>query len=351
MNRHVLNLFVLFFALSPLNVLADEQIIYKGWQITVPDEKDREQFKKSILAALDMIETMPEKFRAQARAIREMRYRPVKEGDPPLDGTQMQVIAFFADDGNKQQRYLRIVSQPAFVRPIDYAASIIANGYAAQHSTEGNTHEFICSRLRNSLEIDLALRHPPKTFYDLQANMMRNKKCPSIPVFPENNLWNPSQADLDRQFEVCQELLKKKEFVPAKNCLESGTVRGNSKFQTLLGNMYNAGLGAPVNKEAAVRLWKKAAETGWHAAEYNLGQAYFQGAGVARDYPQSLHYFKRASENPDYSWPQYWIGVIYEQGLGVEKDLGEARKWYKISADRGFADASKRLKELDSTQQ
>ena len=46
---------------------------------------------------------------------------------------------------------------------------------------------------------------------------------------------------------------------------------------------------------------------------------------------------------------QYWLGWCYEYGQGVAKDEKKAVEWYTKAAERGFAAAQDRLKELKST--
>ena len=43
---------------------------------------------------------------------------------------------------------------------------------------------------------------------------------------------------------------------------------------------------------------------------------------------------------------QYTLGEMYETGVGVEVNLDEASKWYKLAAEQGNSEATKKLLKL-----
>ena len=60
--------------------------------------------------------------------------------------------------------------------------------------------------------------------------------------------------------------------------------QGNAYAQTLIGAMYNDGVGVPKNHKTAVKWWKLASVQGLADAQYNLGAMYDKGKGVPQDY-------------------------------------------------------------------
>ena len=105
-----------------------------------------------------------------------------------------------------------------------------------------------------------------------------------------------------------------------------------------LGYMYENGLGVSPDYEEALKWYIKAAEQGDLGAQYNLGCLYYNGEGVSQDYEQAIEWFIKAAEQDDVD-AQYNLGYMYENGLGVSQDYEEALKWYKEAAEQGQVDA------------
>jgi CubicO group peptidase (beta-lactamase class C family) len=73
-----------------------------------------------------------------------------------------------------------------------------------------------------------------------------------------------------------------------------------------------------------------------------LGQMYFYGKGVPRDFKKSFDYFRQAAEMGSGSG-QSWVGYLYQNGQGVSADYGEALRWTKMAAEQGRAFDANRL--------
>jgi hypothetical protein len=87
----------------------------------------------------------------------------------------------------------------------------------------------------------------------------------------------------------------------------------------------------------AVRLYQMAIDNNEHeyTAVYNLGDCYFNGEGVVKDYEEGLRLYIKAAEM-GYPIAMYRLGDCYYNGEGVVKDYGEAFKWYYKSAERNY---------------
>jgi uncharacterized protein len=72
--------------------------------------------------------------------------------------------------------------------------------------------------------------------------------------------------------------------------------------------------------QVALKEWLPLAEQGHAAAQYNLGQMYRNGNGVAQDYAEAVRWYRLAAEQ-GYANAQNNIGVMYDNGNGVSSGL------------------------------
>lgn len=121
----------------------------------------------------------------------------------------------------------------------------------------------------------------------------------------------------------------------------------NSLCQMYLGAIYESGDDVNVKADAveAVKWYQKAAKTGNADAENLLGNMYFSGEGVEKNYEFALKWFQK-SANQDNKYAQYNIGDMYEKGIGVKKDLVMASEFYQRAARQGHEEAQKACKRL-----
>ena len=105
--------------------------------------------------------------------------------------------------------------------------------------------------------------------------------------------------------------------------------------------------------KTAIELFKQAAEKGFAEAQYKLGECYFEGHGVDRNYKEAVNWFLKAAAQgygDAYSWLykgeeegpaelQCILGNCYLTGNGFEADPAKAVKLYHKAADQNNADA------------
>src|SRR5690606_20939646 len=75
--------------------------------------------------------------------------------------------------------------------------------------------------------------------------------------------------------------------------------QGDAEAQTIVGEIYERGLGAEPNYEAAIEWYRRAAEQGYSRAQFNLGTLYEQGPGVPADRLEALNWYRRAWDLPE----------------------------------------------------
>ena len=80
----------------------------------------------------------------------------------------------------------------------------------------------------------------------------------------------------------------------------------------------------------AIRLWRQLAEQGHGASQYNLGEMYYVGKGVAQNYRAAARWYERAAEQ-GIPAAQLDVGVAYALGRGVPQDLEKAYMWLSIA--------------------
>lgn len=75
------------------------------------------------------------------------------------------------------------------------------------------------------------------------------------------------------------------------------------------------------------------------AKEWNhLGNCYYHGQGVEQDYVEAVKWYRKSADQ-GYAWAQNNLGSCYYMGRGVEQDYVETVKWFRKSADQGNAQA------------
>ena len=112
----------------------------------------------------------------------------------------------------------------------------------------------------------------------------------------------------------------------------------------------------------AARVFQMVAEQGDPEAQFSLGTAYMEGAGVSQDLAEAARWFQMAAEQEDYriaqglvrslqaaeqgdsealAAAQFSLGRVYQNGVyqnevgAVSQDLAEAVRWYRMAAEQG----------------
>lgn len=67
--------------------------------------------------------------------------------------------------------------------------------------------------------------------------------------------------------------------------------------------------------------------------QYEIGNKYYRGDGVTKDYGEAVKWFRLAAEQGNAN-AQKKLGWMHERGLGVPRDYEEAIKWYRLGKDK-----------------
>ncbi len=119
---------------------------------------------------------------------------------------------------------------------------------------------------------------------------------------------------------------------------KAAAAKGNSDALFQMGQYYYFGTGVAKNYATAQKWLSKAAAKKNAGAMLLLGEMYKEGLGVKKDFKQSLEWMKKAA-NAGSSDAAYELGEMYEEGSGVPVNMPEAVKWYTVAADKGDVDA------------
>ena len=118
--------------------------------------------------------------------------------------------------------------------------------------------------------------------------------------------------------------------------------QGDAAAQFDLGDRYFNGEGVPQDNGEAVRWFRLAAEQGHARAQASLGFMYGNGEGVPKDDGEAARWYRLAAEQ-GYAAAQYSFGDRYFNGEGVPQDDDEAARWFRLAAEQGYASAQSNL--------
>lgn len=118
---------------------------------------------------------------------------------------------------------------------------------------------------------------------------------------------------------------------------------GDVESQSIVGWCFATGLGTPKNMKQALFWTRKAAEQGNLHAQLNIAECYKNGEeGLTKDPKLAARWYALAAaqEDPD---GQYNLGNFYEMGFGVAKDEKTALEWYSKAAAKGHVQAKEKI--------
>jgi TPR repeat protein/uncharacterized membrane protein YjgN (DUF898 family) len=155
----------------------------------------------------------------------------------------------------------------------------------------------------------------------------------AVKRFPDNPRY---------QYQYGRALLKVHKGEDGVKWYRKAAEQGNAHSQSSMGNMYYAGYGVEKDYAEAIRWYRKAAEQGDADGQVNLGVIYQRGEGVEKDYAEAIRWYRKAAEQEN-ARGQAALGNMYYSGEGVEKDDAEAIRWYRKAAKQGDADGQVNL--------
>lgn len=123
----------------------------------------------------------------------------------------------------------------------------------------------------------------------------------------------------------------KKEFLSA---WDAANEEDDGESMNFLGRCYEFGYGTEKDLKHAAFWYRRSADSGCAAGQYNLGRFYAEGIYVEQDMPMAIAYYRKAADQ-NYTNAQVRLGNCYFSGEGVERDYEKAAKLYRKAADAG----------------
>jgi TPR repeat protein len=112
-----------------------------------------------------------------------------------------------------------------------------------------------------------------------------------------------------------------------------------------LAEMYDRGLGVPVDKTASFQHLQRAADLGSPSASYLVARTY--QAASNKDPKQAMKWFEKAALQ-QFPAAMMALGDMYRNGDGVTADIRKAYMWYLLAGVYGSPDAQKTVDSLGS---
>ena len=106
---------------------------------------------------------------------------------------------------------------------------------------------------------------------------------------------------------------------------EMGSELGQSNAAWLL--MHGYGYSGPHAAQLAISLYQRAAAQGNHEALLQVGDSYYYGKGVPRDWTQAAAMYAEASQHR-IAQASYNLGFMHEYGAGLPQDIHLAKRYY-----------------------
>jgi len=117
--------------------------------------------------------------------------------------------------------------------------------------------------------------------------------------------------------------------------LHNAARQGDVSAQYTLGDSYYYGKEVQKDFSAAIKWFRGAAEQGYLPAQYSLGNCYRYGNGIPHDYEKAVKWYRLAAEQ-GYKAAQYSLGKCYYYARGTPKDYEQAVKWHRLAAEQGY---------------
>lgn len=160
-----------------------------------------------------------------------------------------------------------------------------------------------------------------------------------IMLFVPVTSWS---ADLQKGIRAAQS----GNFQKAFNEFQEHALNGSAHAQSLLGEMYFRGDGVEKDYLLARKWFRRSAEQGWANAYYKLGMLYRKGLGVRSNNVSAAFWYRIGAERGDTN-AQKDLGILYALGEGVDRNLLFAHMWTNIAARNGSNRSAEIRNELE----
>ncbi len=168
--------------------------------------------------------------------------------------------------------------------------------------------------------------------------------------------WQPALATSnsdasEARFNKAVQSIKKKNYKSAHKHLHHLAKKHHAKSLTLLGLLYEKGVGVEKDWNKAFLYYKESAEAGLPEGESRLGHFLLDcGEAIEQDSNAAFQWLEKAA-NHGVAEAQATLGELYYQGSKLPKNNSQAARWLKQAADQGNAKAQETLSRIPAVDQ
>lgn len=124
------------------------------------------------------------------------------------------------------------------------------------------------------------------------------------------------------------------DYATAWKVLRPLALRGDAEAQLKIGEMYFFGWGVTKEYPKAKFWFLRAAQQGIAEAAYKLGTMYSNGYGLKKDDVKAFSWYQLAA-GQGHPKAQFGLGAGYASGQGVQQNVVLAYMWFTLSAEQG----------------
>jgi len=122
---------------------------------------------------------------------------------------------------------------------------------------------------------------------------------------------------------------------------------GHAAAQFELSMLCAKGIGVPENQTEATRWLREAAEQGHPKAAWKMSRRYAEGRGVPKSDTDEVAWVRRAADLGNLQ-AMFSLGSRHREGTGVHRDAGRAHMWFNLARALGGAEATPLLSRLEA---
>ena len=97
----------------------------------------------------------------------------------------------------------------------------------------------------------------------------------------------------------------------------------------------------------ATKWYRKAANQKHELAQYEVGNCYYLGRGVERNYAEAVEWYKAAARQ-DNADAGFALAICYYYGNGIAQDTEQAFVWFRWAAKQGHKKAQEFIAAADA---
>ncbi len=167
----------------------------------------------------------------------------------------------------------------------------------------------------------------------------------SEPAFASSSQNAEAQTRENDFLDAC-DCVKKRKFADAYSKLKVLADSNHAKSITLMGYLYEKGVGVEKDLNKAAQCYRKAAAQGLPQAESRMGHLLLNAETKLKKQSKSAAYWIQKAAKHNVSEAQATLGRLYYEGNHLPIRNSKAVRWLRKAADRGEEDAQRLLDQI-----